>query len=725
MRTPLHGFNQEAILAKALADAMRLHREGALDQAELGYRAILKARPDHFDALHFLAVLRFHRGRGAEALDLIRAALKLNFGAAPAHSNHGLILRECGRAEEALAAFDKALALKPDHVEALNNRGGVLYELGRLEEALASYDKALAPRPDYAEAHYNRGVALQALGRPEEALAGYDKALALRPDYADALINRGGALKELERLGEALACYDRALVLRPDSAEAHYNRGGALRELGRPGEALASYDKALALNPRYVEALVNSGVVLNELERPEQALANFDKALEIAPGDAEAHNNRGVALTALGRAEEALACYDRALALKPDYAEAHNNRGAELSFLRRPEEALASFDRALAIRPDYVEALNNRGLELLGLKRIDEALASCDKALSLQPDYVEALYNRGWIALFMGDFARGWKGYELRWAKKGAPPRDMIPPFPPWKGEDLNGKRILIYEEQGSGDVIQFSRFLTRLRAMGAQVVFQLRPALHQILRPFATTVDLVPRLPDGESFDFQCALLSLPAVLGTTLDNIPAEMPYLEPESARVDHWRRRVGDRGFKIGICWQGNPGTKIDIGRSVPLRCFAPLAAIPGVRLISLQKNHGLEQLTNSPPGMTVETLGAAFDGGADAFLNSAALMFSLNLVVTSDTAVAHLAGALGRPVWVALKWVPDWRWMMDRSDSPWYPTMRLYRQTIRDAWSEVLDRIGADVAELSASAKTAEAAPTEPGPPSARTESSER
>ena len=598
---------------------MRLHREGALDQAELGYRAILKARPNHFDALHFLAVLRLHQGRGSEALDLIRAALKLNPRAAPAHSNHGLILRKSGRAEAALAAFDKALALKPDHVEALNNRGGVLYEFGRLDEALASYDKALASRPDHAEARYNRGVALQALGRLVEALASYDKALALRPDYPDALLNRGGVLKELKRPGEALACYDRALVLRPDSAEAHYNRGGALRELGRPGEALASYDKALALNPRHVEALVNSGVALDELERPEQALANFDRALEIAPGDAEAHNDRGVALKALGRAEEALACYDRALALKPEYAEAHNNRGGALLFLRRPEEALASFDKALAIRPDYVEALNNRGLELLDLKRIDEALASCDRALALKPDYVEALYNRGWIALLMGDFARGWKGYELRWAKKSAPPRDMMPPFAPWKGEDLSGKRILVYEEQGSGDVIQFSRFLTPLRAMGAQVVFQLRPALHRILRPFAATVDLVPRLPDGQSFDFQCALLSLPAVLGTTLDSIPADIPYLVAENAKVDHWRRRVGDRGFKIGICWQGNPGNKIDIGRSIPLRCFEPLASIPRVRLISLQKTHGLDQLTDLPRGMTVETLGAEFDGGADAFL----------------------------------------------------------------------------------------------------------
>ncbi len=704
MKTHSPTQNEQTKLSRALQEAMRLQQQGVLDQAELSYRAILKAQPNHFDALHFLAILRFQQGRYTEALDLVHAALKLDPRAAPAQSNLGLILRKSGRLEEALASFDKALALQPNHVDALNNRGGVLQELGRLDEALTHFDKALVSRPGYAEAHYNRGGALQKLARLDEALASYDRALALRPDYVDALINRGGVLKELGRLDEALASYDEAVALRPDRAEARYNRGGALQGLGRLEEALASYEEALAIKADHVEALVNRGVALRELKRPDEALASFDKALALEPNDAEAQNNRGVALKELGRAEEELACYDRALALNPNYAEAHNNRGSALLFLHRPEEALASFDAALAIRPDYVEALNNRGLALLDLKRVNEALACCEKALALDPDYVEALYNRGWVALLMGDFPRGWKGYEFRWVKKDAPPREIIPPFPQWKGEDLHCKRILVYDEQGAGDVFQFSRFLTEICALGACVVFQLRPALHRLLQAFAGMIRFVSTVPPGEDFDFQCALLSLPAVLETTLDSVPASASYLAAESSRAAHWRRRLGDHGFKIGICWQGNPKNKIDIGRSIPLRCFEPMAAVPGVRLISLQKTYGVDQLSDLPPHMTVETLGVDFDAGPDAFLDSAAVMSCLDLIVTSDTSIAHLAGALGRPVWVALKHVPDWRWMLDRGDSPWYPTMKLYRQNKRDAWDEVFAAIAQDVARLSQSSE---------------------
>jgi uncharacterized protein DUF6165 len=265
--------------------------------------------------------------------------------------------------------------------------------------------------------------------------------------------------------------------------------------------------------------------------------------------------------------------------------------------------------------------------------------------------------------------------------------------------ENIQGKRIIVYEEQGLGDVIQFSRYLTLLSSLGADVTFLVRPSMHRLLRALSPEIHLIDRPTPQERFDFQSALLSLPSSVGTTLDTIPSNIPYLFQEEGRAARWRRHIGDHGFKIGICWQGNTSAKVDVGRSCALKSFQPIANIPGVRLISLQKTDGLDELTCLPSGMTVETLGAEFDSGPDAFVDTAAIMSSLDLIITIDTSIAHLAGALGRPVWVVLKHVPDWRWLLDRADSPWYPSMKLYRQTIRGEWGSAFARVAADVADL--------------------------
>ncbi len=506
-------------------------------------------------------------------------------------------------------------------------------------------------------------------------------------------------LKAIRRLYEALASYDKALAIRPDYAEALTSRGNALVELRRLDDAVASYDRALAIRPDYADALNNRGNVLQDLKRFNEALANFNRALAIRPDYVKALNNRGNVLQDLKRLDEALASYDEALAIRPDYAEALTNRGNVLQDLKRFNEALASYDKALAIRPDYAEALTNRGNVLQDLKRLDEALASYDKALAVRPDYAEALKNRGRLALLEGRYAEGWRDYESRWEARRAPTRRLLAPWPQWKGEDLRGKRIIVYDEQGLGDVIQCSRFLTLLASRGARVTFLVRASLHRLFRPFAPSVRMVDKPPIEESFDFQSALMSLPGSFGATLENIPADIPYLGPEEPLVALWRERLGHQGFKVGICWQGSPDYRDDHSRSIPLRCFQSLARLPGVRLISLQKHHGLDQLENLPSDMRVETLDEDFDHGPDAFVDTAAVTSCLDLVITSDTSIAHLAGALGRPVWVALKHVPHWLWMLGRTDSPWYPTMTLYRQEVRDDWSSVFRALADDLAKL--------------------------
>ncbi len=682
-----------------------------LKEALASFDNALMVKPGYAEALYNRGNALQALKRPDEALASYDRALAVRRGYAEALNNRGKALQELRRLNEALSSYDGALAVRPAYAEALNNRGKALQELKRTQEALASYDQALAVKPDYAEALNNRGNALQDLERFEEALACYEKALIARPDYAEALNNRGNALQGLERFAEALASYDEALAIKPDYARALNNRGNALRALHRPAEALASYDRALAVKFDYAEALHGRGLALTKLERPDETLASFDRALAINPDYAEALNNRGVALQQLDRPYEALASYDEALALDPDFAEAFNNRGSALLALRRPDDALACFDRALAAKPGYAEALLNRGVALTELGRLDEALASYDKMLAIKPDDSDALYNRGLAALLTGDFAAGWAGYERRWNRKEVVGRMLTAPFPVWRGENISGRKIVVYEEQGHGDVIQFSRYLLRLAEMGAQVTFLARPGLERLMLSLGPSVRVLTALPAGEDFDVQAALMSLPLAFETRLDKVPAETPYLRAEPERVQKWKSRLGGHGFKVGIAWQGSKLGNIDMGRSIPLAAFLGLSRIPNVRLISLQKNLGVEQLRSLPEGMQVETLGDDFDAAEDSFLDAAAVMDSLDLVVSSDTAIAHLAGALARPVWVALKYVPDWRWLLKRADSPWYPTMRLFRQQTSDDWRGVFARIEASLSKLVGAKGKSDASPS--------------
>ena len=513
-------------------------------------------------------------------------------------------------------------------------------------------------------------------------------------EHAKLLFQEALNLHQRGKLHEAEDRYRTILGAYPEHPDCNHFFGVLRFQQGRNDEALRHISAALKIQPSNTAALANYALVLVTLGRLEQALASYDKALAIEPDYVDALLNRGNILLELKRLDEALASYDKALAIKADYVDVLKNRAIVLVKLNRLDEALASYDKALAIKPDYVDALANRGSVLTMLKRLDEALASYDRALEIRPGYPDALIDRGWLALLQGRYPEGWRDYESRREVKKLPAL-----WPKWKGEDLREKRIIVYEEQGLGDVIQCCRFLTLLAARGAQVTFLVRTSLHRLLGPFKPAVRLVDKPPTAEIFDFQSALMSLPGGLNTTLENIPADIPYLYPEEPLAALWRERLGSQGFKVGICWQGRPDYKDEPGRSIPLRCFQPLAGVPRVRLISLQKHHGLDQLENLPADMRVETLGQDFDNGPDALVDTAAMMSSLDLIITSDTSIAHLAGALGRPVWVVLKHVPHWLWMLDRTDSPWYPTMTLYRQEVRDDWTTVFRALTDDLTKL--------------------------
>jgi len=500
---------------------------------------------------------------------------------------------------------------------------------------------------------------------------------------------------ELDRAEDALLSYGHAALLKPDLAEAHFNRANAAARLGRQQDALEGYDRTLVLKPGFAEAHHARANALEKLGRLSEALDGFSRAAALKPALAEAHNNKGNVLCRLGRHAEAVESYTRAVRARPGYALAWNNLGSALRHLGRLEEALESCDRAIALAPAIAAAHYNRGNVLKALERLPESIESYDRAIALAPEFADAHKNRATTTLLMGDFERGWERYERRNARVSIPPNSGSI----WTGEEnLDGKSLLIWAEQGFGDTFQFCRYASLLADRGGRVTLAVQDPLVAILKCLepAVAVTGLGNAPAG--FDCCISLMSIPHALRTCSHNIPAAIPYLRADPDRTRQWRDRIGTQGFKIGICWQGAAGGEVDIGRSFPVRHFETLTDIPGLRLISLQKNAGVEQLRELPAGMNVETFGDTLDPGPEAFVDTAAIMENLDLVITSDTAAAHLAGALGRPAWVALSRVPDWRWLLDRSDSPWYPTMRLFRQSRSGDWPEVFAAIKASLLE---------------------------
>ena len=515
-----------------------------------------------------------------------------------------------------------------------------------------------------------------------------------RADEAGARYAAACAAWAAGRRAEAIRRLDEALRLEPDSADALGMGGYMLGAMGKPEAALRFYRRALALDPERAVLHANAGKLSLELGRPAEALEAFEAAVGLRPDDADAWNGRAGALRELGRLEKSQDAARRALALKPDFAEAAVNLGNALLKLDRMEEALAAYAGARAARPDYAAALCGEALALRNLGRWGEAMAAFEAAEALGSG--EAVAGKGCLLLTLGDFERGFEGYEARWLSGKSIAEALGTRYPTWTGPGKAGERVLVLNDHGLGDTIQFVRYLPMMAAAGVETTFVCPPKLHRLLAP-SVRARLAGSEP-AETFDAQIAVSSLPRAFRTRLNSVPAEVPYLAAEPALATRWAARIGAAGFRIGIAWQGNPHPEADRARAFPLAAAAPLAALPGVRLISLQKGFGEDQREALPRGMRVETLGDEFDAGPDAFVDTAAAMAHCDLVVTCDTSIAHLAGALARPVWVALKSDAEWRWMTGRDNSPWYPTMRLFRQPRRGAWADVFEAMARALSE---------------------------
>jgi len=621
------------------------------------------------------------------------ASVPQGFAAQGESLSGALALHRQGRLGEAEAAYRAFLQSAPDHAEAHYNRGNVLQALGRLEEALTAYQRALALVGDNFGVLVNLGSVLQALGRYAEAAVHYRRALAIEPGYAEGHNNLANALREMGQIDEALVHYRKALEIKPDQAGLYSNLGNLLQDLKRFDEALAAHEKALELKPDLPEAHNNRGNALRSLRRPGDALAAFERALELRPDYAEAHYNLGNALRDLGRAGEALAGFDRALELRPDYAEAHNNRGNVRQELRRFREAMAAYDRALELKPDYPEAHNNRGNALQELRRFGEAMAAYDQALELKPDYAEASWNKALLLLLRGEYGEGWRLFESRWRTEDS--RLLVRTFrqPLWLGDaDLRGKRILVHPEQGFGDALQMLRYVPLLLEREAEVFLEVPGPLVGLASEIPGVSDILTKgrpLPD---FDCHCPFMSLPLAFGTRIDTIPADVPYLKTPAASLRKWGDRLGARKRpRIGLTWSGSTWHRSDRSRSIPLDRFRPLLD-RDADFYSLQK----EYRDPDREWLAAEPRIRDFSGEILDFSDTAGLVEQLDWIITVDTAVAHLAGALGKEVWILIAYSPDYRWLLDREDSPWYPTARLFRQTAPDDWDSVIDRIAIEI-----------------------------
>jgi tetratricopeptide (TPR) repeat protein len=654
-----------ATIEEALAIAIEHHRAGDLQQAEGIYRQILEAAPECPEALHLLGVAAYQRGCYEAAVGYLQRAIRADGGQASFHHALGLACGQLGRLAEATEAFARAVALKPDYAEAYNNLGVAHKKQGRLEEAVACHRRALELAPGYGSACYNLAVALREQGKLDEAIAWHQRAVQLQPSDAVAYNGLGVALAEQGRRDEAISCYQRALAWKPDDAVACNNLGAAYRDQGQLDEAIACFRRAVESKPDFADGYASLGLALQEQGKLDEAVACCRRALELCPGHADAWNHLGLALQEQGKLGEAIACFDRAVEAKPRHANAH--------------------------------------------------------------------WNRSLVQLLQGDFQRGWSEYEWRWQMRRSPPRPFSQPL--WEGGPLQGRTILLHAEQGLGDTIQFIRYAELVKQQGGTVVVESQRPLVSLLASCRGADRLIARGDPLPSFDVHCPLLSLPRVFSTSLETIPRGGPYLFADPGLVESWREKLrecdresgatllsphrgefesapsptflspcgrgaggGGEVFRVGIVWKGDSSYLRDRVRSIPLAEFAPLAEVPGIRLVSLQKGPGSEQLAAVKFPVTELT---SFDEQSGAFMDTAAILMNLDLLVSADTATAHLAGALGVPVWIALAFVPDWRWLLDRDDSPWYPTVRLFRQTAPGDWAGVFQRMKAALADAKA------------------------
>lgn len=685
-----------ALLDKALGDFL----SGRIQEAAELCAEVLKADPCCAESLHLLGLIASQTQQFEVAAHFVEKAIHYA-PAMPGYFNDlGIIRRKLKQPDEqSLACYQEALRLDPDFIEAHHNLANLWRERGDLDRAIAGYEQVLRRSTEHVPARYGLGLCLQAVDCEERAEQEFLAALSINPDYLPAHRSLGNLLRKHKQFEAALVHFRRVMDLEPCNGEACSISGALLVDLDRDAEAECYFRQAVTLSPESVEALMDLGKILRTLGKLAEAIECFYQALRLSPESIAGLNELGIAFSHQDKYSEALDCFQRALQLSPARAETLCNLGNLFLRMRCFPDAIDHLRRALALKPDFSMAWNNLAGTLQGAALasgdeggLDEAEQCYRRALESEPEAPDVHVNLALLCLVRGRLDEGWREYSWRLKAKKSPRRFSRPL---WQGESFVGRTLLLHAEQGMGDTIQFVRFASKVKQRGGGVMLLCQKALKPLLIGCAG-IDVL--LDEGQvlsGFDVHAPLLSLPGIFGVTLENIPGETPYLFPDPDRVAYWKSRLaGYRGMKVGIVWQGNAGHSGDRWRSIPLACFESLLHIPDIHLFSLQTGFGQEQIAKVAENWGLIELDLPF-------AEKAAAMMSLDLIITCDTAVAHLAGALGRPVWVAIPAIPDWRWLTERQDTLWYSTMRLFRQSKLGQWSGVFENIANAIIELQA------------------------
>lgn len=671
------------------ADAFRAENHPL---TEVILRQLLAVRPDIATAWHLRGLNARAMGDDRHALEFCLKAVSTDSGNADYCASLGDVLERLGRDPDAVIPWQQSLTLAPDIAANRLRLADLLDKLGRSDEALKHYELAAKSEPESATTQYAFGLALARQNAFDQAESVFQRCLTLDADNADASFQRARSLQALDRHDDAIEQYEDTLARQPDRAEAHVNLSAVYRSLGEFEKAVEQCERALDIQPNSVSALNNLGLALCDLGQHATA-ATFLKSARLAePDNPITVHNLGVTLHACGALSESEQCLRRALALRPDWPDAIRSLGNLYRETGRLSDAAALYRNAIQRHPDDFRILGNLGLVLLNMNQPHEAIATYEKAVALRPSHAGLRTSLGIAQLLIGDFENGWLNYEARWESDGSAPAKRSFPTARWDGRPLTDAAgrpgpLLVHAEQGYGDTLHFCRYIPMLAAENVPVIFECQMPLVELMNSLGDIDDrldltVVPRDTTLPATGAHIPLLSLPAHFETNIETIPADVPYLNAPAAVAETWARRLAGDGPAVGLVWAGNAERQDDWMRSCPPAAMAPLLEIDGVRFFSLQKDGP------PPDDPAVESLGPEL---AD-FSATAAAIEALDLVISVDTAVAHLAGALGKPVWVILGASADWRYMLDRQDSPWYPTMRLFRSPELGNWSKVADQL---------------------------------
>lgn len=685
--------NQALIyLQNQYGQAMEFHQKGRLDDAEKIYLSIIKLQPKYANAMHGLGLIELGRGKYQESIKWFNQAIKIEKNAAYLN-NRGSAYFELKKMSEALADYQASLKLQPDYLDAQYNLANLLSSINKNEEAIAAYKKILQKDPHQKDALFNRGNAYKKLKKYQEALDDYQRVLQLEPNNMKALLNSGNTFLALEDLEKAIKSYDQLLEINPSYSEVVLGRANALILQKKYDLAIDAYKKHILLKPDEKESYYGLGNALKDTLKFEDAIYCYKIAIEKDPSYFDALTNLGNTLRRVKRFDEAAIYFSKAVEAKPDDPDAYSNLGNILHDLNRTDLAIDAYAQALVISPKDVRANYNIGNIYKELNQFEEAIKQLEHVLTINPDDIETQFAIGMMLLTLGKYKEGFTLYEKRWVRESLIEKPRKYPQALWTGtQSLEGKTILIYIEQGLGDTIQFCRLLYQLKNRGAKIVFEVQKSLMGLMKQIECVDQIIAYKEEFIDFDYYCPLLSLPHYLNLELENIPLAQGYLKPLPEYVKKWQEKLGPQiKPRIGLICSGNRMHENDQNRSILL--FEIIPYLPQeFEYVTLQKEMRDvdRQLIEKYP------LFKSYGDELDSFDDTAALCSLMDIVISVDTSVAHLSGALGKKTWLLLPYSPDWRWMLDRKDTPWYHSMKIYRQKQMKNWNPVFAQVGLDL-----------------------------